>query len=128
LGVQGSRKAAHDWVQKADLQPTSGKAPNQVSVDETVIRINDQQYWLSAAADPTTNELLHLRLFTVTTTALPEIFLKELGKNTMPKTLCFSLTARLTSTLHFTEWGSDFRPNAREIGIASNVSSEKEND
>jgi putative transposase len=78
LGVQRSRKAVHDWVQKADLQPTSGKNPNQVAVDETVIRINDQQYWLYAAADPATNELLHLRLFAATTTALTEIFLREL--------------------------------------------------
>ncbi len=43
-----------------------------------MIRINDQQYWLYAAADPATNELLHLRLFTATTTALTEIFLREL--------------------------------------------------
>jgi len=78
LGVQRSRKAVHDWVQKADLQPTSGKTPNQVAVDETVIRINDQRYWLYAAADPETNKLLHLRLFTATTTALTEIFLREL--------------------------------------------------
>jgi len=78
LGVQRSRKAVHDWAHKADLQPTNGNAPNQVAVDETVIRINNQQYWLSAAADPDTNELLHLRLFTATTTALPEIFLGEL--------------------------------------------------
>jgi putative transposase len=35
LGVERSRKAVHDWVQKADLQPVSGKAPNQVAVDET---------------------------------------------------------------------------------------------
>ncbi len=52
LGVKRSRKAVHDWVQKADLQPVSGKAPNQVAVDETVIRINDQQFWLYAAANP----------------------------------------------------------------------------
>ena len=81
LGVKRSRKAVHDWVQKADLQPTSGKAPNQVAVDETVIRINDQQYWLYAAADPATNDLLHLRLFSTTTTALTEIFLRELRQN-----------------------------------------------
>jgi len=37
LGVQRSRKAVHDWVQKADLQPVSGKSPNQIAVDETVI-------------------------------------------------------------------------------------------
>ena len=78
LGVQRSRKAVHNWVQKADLQPTSGKAPDQVAVDETVIRINGEQYWLYAAADPQTNDLLHLRLFSTTTTALTEIFLREL--------------------------------------------------
>ncbi len=48
LGVQRSRKAIHDWVQKADLQPKSGKSPNQVALDETVIWINDQQFWLYA--------------------------------------------------------------------------------
>jgi len=45
LGVDRSRKAIHDWVQKADLQPESGRSPNQIAVDETVIRINDQQFW-----------------------------------------------------------------------------------
>ncbi len=48
LGVQRSRKAIHDWVQKANLQPESGKSPNQIALDETVIRINDQQFWLYA--------------------------------------------------------------------------------
>jgi putative transposase len=78
LGVQRSRKAVHDWVQKADLQPESGKSPNQIALDETVIRINDQQFWLYAAADPQSSELLHVRLFATTTTALTEIFLREL--------------------------------------------------
>jgi putative transposase len=54
LGVKRSRKAIHDWVQKADLQPSAGRAPNHVAVDETVIRVNDQQFWLYAAADPDT--------------------------------------------------------------------------
>jgi putative transposase len=78
LGVERSRKAIHDWVQKADLQPSEGRNPNHVAVDETVIRVNDQQFWLYAAADPETNELLHLQLFSATTTALTEIFLREL--------------------------------------------------
>jgi putative transposase len=38
----------------------------------------DQQFWLYAAADPRTSQLLHLRLFSTTTTALTEIFLREL--------------------------------------------------
>jgi putative transposase len=46
FGVQRSRKAVHDWIQKADLQPASGACPNHVALDETVIRINDEQYWL----------------------------------------------------------------------------------
>ena len=52
LGADRSRKAIHDWVQKADLQPESGKSSNQVALDETVIRVNGQQFWLYAAADP----------------------------------------------------------------------------
>jgi len=78
LGVDRSRKAVHDWVQKADLQPESGRSPNQIALDETVIRINNQQFWLYAAADPETNDLLHVQLFSTTTTALTEIFLREL--------------------------------------------------
>lgn len=39
LGVQGSRKAIHDWVPKSDLQHESGLSPNPFSLDETVIRI-----------------------------------------------------------------------------------------
>ena len=78
FGVQRSRKAVHDWVHKADLQPVSGASPNQVAVDETVIRVNGLRYWLYAAANPETNELLHVRLFSTTTSALTELFLSEL--------------------------------------------------
>ncbi|WP_211312042.1 IS6 family transposase [Halarchaeum salinum] len=78
FGVERSRKAVHDWVQKADLQPTSDASPDHVALDETVIRINGQQFWLYAAVNPETNEFLHLRLFTTTTTALTQQFLREL--------------------------------------------------
>jgi putative transposase len=78
FGVQRSRKAVHDWVQKADLQPANNASPDQIAVDETVIRINGQQFWLYAAVNPESNEFLHLRLFTTTTTALTQQFLHEL--------------------------------------------------
>ncbi|WP_436926972.1 IS6 family transposase [Halosimplex amylolyticum] len=82
FGVQRSRKAAHDWVQKADLQPASGEAPNQVALDETVIRVNDEQFWLYAAVDPETNHVLHIRLYPRRTNAITEMFLVELkGKH-----------------------------------------------
>jgi putative transposase len=89
LGVQRSRKAIHDWVQKADLQPDTGQSPNQIALDETVIRINDEQYWLYAAADPETNHLLHVRLFSTTTTALTEMFLRELREKHDVETAVF---------------------------------------
>ena len=89
LGVQRSQKAIHDWVQKADLQPKSGKSPNQIALDETVIRINDQQFWLYAAADPQSNDLLHVRLFSTTTTTLTEIFLRELRQKHDVETAVF---------------------------------------
>jgi len=78
FGVQRSRKAIHDWVQKADLQPASDASPDQIAVDETVIRINGQQYWLYAAVNPESNIFLHVRMFPTTTTALTERFLQEL--------------------------------------------------
>ncbi|WP_058991642.1 IS6 family transposase [Haloarcula sp. CBA1127] len=88
LGVQHSRKAINDWVQKADLQPELGKSPNQIALDETVIRINDQQFWLYAA-DPQSNELLHVRLFATTTTTLTEISLRELRQKHNVETAVF---------------------------------------
>jgi len=78
LGVERSRTAVHDWVHKTDLQPESGASPNHVALDETVIRVNGQKYWLYAAVDPETNEFLHIRLFSTYTSALTEIFLSEL--------------------------------------------------
>jgi putative transposase len=78
LGVECSHVAVHNWVQKADLQPTSVGAPNQIAVDETVIRINDQRRWLYAAVDPQTNDLLHVRLFQARSTERTMLFLREL--------------------------------------------------
>jgi putative transposase len=60
LGVQRSRKAVHDWVQKADLQPASDASPDHVAVDETVIQLNGQRYWLYAAVDPETDKFHHV--------------------------------------------------------------------
>jgi putative transposase len=102
LGVQRSRKAIHDWVQKANLQPESGKSPNQIALDETVIRINDQQFWLYAAADPQSNKLLHVRLFSTTTTSLTEIFLRELRQKHDVETAVFLVDGaqHLQTALH----------------------------
>jgi putative transposase len=78
FGVQRSRKAVHDWIQKADLQPADDASPNHVALDETVIRVNDEQYRLYAVVDLDTNRYLHIRLFPTYKTALTGIFLREL--------------------------------------------------
>ena len=80
LGVKRSRTVIHNWVQRADLQPTSDGAPNQIAVDETVIRINDERHWLYAAVDPETNESLHGRLFQTRTIQLTVLFVVEFTK------------------------------------------------
>ena len=78
LGVDRSRTAVHDWVEKADLQPASGSAPSQVAVDETVIQLDDGRRWLYAAVDPETNQFLHVRLFATRITQLTVLFVCEL--------------------------------------------------
>ena len=77
LGVERSRTAIHNWIKKADLQPTSDGPLNHVAVNETVIQVDDEHHWLYVAVDPATNEFLHTRLFSTRTTQLTVLFLRE---------------------------------------------------
>jgi transposase-like protein len=52
LGAHRSYVAIHNWVHKADLQPVSTISSDQLAVNEKVIRINDDDYWLYGAVDP----------------------------------------------------------------------------
>ena len=78
FGVHRARSTVHNWVQKAELQPENGRRPNHVAVGETVIRVNDEQYWLYAAIDPDTNKLLHTKLEPTRTNVLAHAFFAEL--------------------------------------------------
>ena len=78
FGVNRARSTVHNWVHKADLQPESGQNPDHVAVDETVIRLNNEQYWLYAAVDPETNELLHTTLEPTTNSVIAHAFFTEL--------------------------------------------------
>jgi len=80
FGVQRARSTVHNWVHKADLQPEGGQSPDHVAVDETVIQLNDEQYWLYAAVDPETSKLLHTKLRPTTTKVLAHSFLAELSE------------------------------------------------
>jgi transposase-like protein len=78
FGVYRVRSTVHNWVHKADIQPESGRSPNHVAVDETIIRLDDEQYWLYAAVDPETNDLLHIQLEPKTNNVLADHFFANL--------------------------------------------------
>jgi len=78
FGVKRAQSTVHNWVHKAELQPRSGQTPDHVAVDETVIRLNDEQYWLYAAVDPETNELLYARLEPMRNKVIAYAFFAEL--------------------------------------------------
>ena len=93
FGVERVRSTVHDWVHKADLQPKDGQHPGHVAVDETVIRLNDDQYWPYAAVDPETNELLHTKLEPTTNKVTLTRSLLNSARNTTSTTPCFSSMA-----------------------------------
>ena len=45
-----------------NLQPEAGQYLDHVAVDETVVRLDDEQRWLYVAVDAKTYELLHAEL------------------------------------------------------------------
>lgn len=52
FGVKRARSTVHNWIHKADLKSESGRCLDHVTVDETVIQLNED--WLYAAVDPET--------------------------------------------------------------------------
>ncbi len=78
FGVERARSTVHNWIHKVDLQPEEGQRPDHVAVDETVIRLNDEQYWLYAAIDSETNELLHATLEPITNSVIAQSFVAEI--------------------------------------------------
>jgi len=78
FGVKRHRTTVHKRTKKADLQPAEGYSLNHVALDETVIQLNDEQWWLYAAVDPETNRFLHVRLFSTRSTPVTKKFLQEL--------------------------------------------------
>jgi transposase-like protein len=145
FGIGRARLTVHNWVRKADLQPESGRYPDHVAVDETVIQLDDEQYWLYAAVDPETNELLHTKLEPTTTKVLAHSFLTELSEkhdvSDVPRnavrfwwaneTLCVSLTPCFSSMdrthykMRVSVTASISDTKNMEIGMLSNVSLEK---
>jgi len=79
-GIDRSHVAIHNWVHKADRQPISTVSVDQLAVDETMIRLHGQQFWLYGAVDPYTNEIFHVSLYPTATKQTARWFLTELHR------------------------------------------------
>jgi len=123
FGANRARSTAHNWVHKTDLQPKKGENPGHVAVDETVIRLNDEQYWLYAAVDPETNDLATQSLSPFKPTILLTRSSPNYVRNTTSPTPCFSSAAphRFKTPALVTASITDAKSTV--IGTASNVSS-----
>ena len=82
FGVDRVRSTVHGWVHKADLQPETGRSPNHVAVDETVIQLDDERYWPYAAVGADSKDLLHTRLEPTRDNAIADRFFAGL-RNSM---------------------------------------------
>ena len=109
FGVKRARSTIHNWIHKADLQPTSGKNPDHVAVDETVIQLNDEQYWLYAAVDAATNELLHTTLEPTRNTMIAQTFLAEIGEQHDVSEVVFLVDGAQSLQTACRQMGYDFR-------------------
>ena len=80
LGVKRSHVAIHNWVHKADLQPISTGSEDLLAVDEKLIRLHGQTFWLYGAVDPFTNEIRHVSLYPTATKQTTRWLLTELHR------------------------------------------------
>ena len=80
LGINRARSTIHNWVQKADLEPDSGRNPDTIALDETVVKVNGERFWLYAAVEPETNVILHVSLYSTRTIVTTKLFLRDLAE------------------------------------------------
>jgi len=87
-----------------------------------VIQLDDEQYWLYAAVDPESNDLLHTRLEPTRNNAIANRFSQNSATNTMLMTRSLSSMVRLHFSEPVANTASISDTNVMEIGTASNVS------
>jgi transposase-like protein len=78
FGVNRARSTVHNWLQKADLEPRGGRDPDQIALDETVIKVTGDRFWCVAAVEPYTTVVPHVWLYLASATALTKMVLREL--------------------------------------------------
>jgi len=124
MDVDRSRKAINDWVRKANVQSEPSQSPNQIALGKTVIRINDQRFWLYPPQTPKLTTCFTPDSFQRPRQPSPRSSSTNCGKNTMSKSLLFPVDGAQLSELHSNEQDFDFRCVATEIATLSNGSSE----
>jgi len=80
FAIERSHVVIHNWVHKANLQPISTVSADQFAVDETMICLHGQQFWLYGAVGPYTNEILQVSLYLTTSKQTTRWFLSELHR------------------------------------------------
>ena len=63
-----------------DLEPDSGRNPDTIALDETVVKVNGERFWLYAAVEPETNVILHVSLYSTRTIVTTKLFLRDLAE------------------------------------------------
>jgi putative transposase len=66
--------------QKGDLEPRGGCEPEQVALDETVVKVEGEQYRSVAAVEHSTNRILHAGLYSRRNMSMTHIFLEALDE------------------------------------------------
>ncbi len=56
FGISHCQPIVHNWIPKADLRPQDGILSNHVAVNEAVIQLHGDRFWLYAAIVPATSE------------------------------------------------------------------------
>jgi len=79
-GIDRSHVAIHNRVHKVDLQPLSTASEDQLAVDEKMISLHGQKFWLYGAVDPQTNEILHVSLYPTANKQTTRWFLTKLHR------------------------------------------------
>ena len=100
-------------MHKIGLQPDSGRSPGHVAVNETVIRLNDQRYWLYATVGPDSNELPHTSLEPTRTNVIAHGFFIELREKHDVDDAVFLVDGSTPSNAACSRHGLDFRYERR---------------
>jgi transposase-like protein len=90
-------------------------------VGETVIQLNDERYWLYAAVDPETNEVLHTKLEPTRTNVLAHAFFAELREKHDVGNAVFLVDCAAPLKDACQRHGLDLNTKHMEIGMVSNV-------